>query len=30
MKSLVYFRKLPELGRKVDELGKLVESLKSK
>lgn len=30
MKSLVYFRKLPELGRKVDELGKQVESLKNK
>lgn len=30
MKSLVYFRKLPELGRKVDELGKQVESLRNK
>lgn len=30
MKSLVYFRKLPELGKKVDELGKLLESLKNK
>lgn len=30
MKSLVYFRKLPELGRKIDELEKLLESLKNK
>ncbi|MCI0523128.1 MAG: UDP-3-O-(3-hydroxymyristoyl)glucosamine N-acyltransferase [Bacteroidales bacterium] len=30
MKSLVYFRKLPELARKVDELGKLMDLLKNK
>ncbi|MCU0378128.1 MAG: UDP-3-O-(3-hydroxymyristoyl)glucosamine N-acyltransferase [Bacteroidales bacterium] len=30
MRSLVYFKKLPELGRKVDEVGKLLESLKNK